>query len=76
MPALRNISGKDCVRILCNDFGFRVLRQRGSHVMLIKDIKDNRIGVVVPLHDELKIGTLKGILAMAKIKEQDFLEKS
>jgi predicted RNA binding protein YcfA (HicA-like mRNA interferase family) len=64
------------VKILCNDFGFHVLRQRGSHVMLIKESKDCRIGVVAPIHDELKIGTLKGILAMAKIKEHEFLEKS
>jgi hypothetical protein len=33
-------------------------------------------GIVISMHDELKIGTLKGILVMAKIKERGFLEKS
>jgi len=29
-------SGAECVKILCNKFGFSVSRQRGSHVVLIK----------------------------------------
>jgi predicted RNA binding protein YcfA (HicA-like mRNA interferase family) len=65
---LNKISGKDCIKILCNKFGFKAIRQKGSHVVLRKE----NIGTVVPLHKELKIGTLKGILELAKIKEEDF----
>ncbi len=68
MSKLRNISGKDCIKILCNKFGFRIARKRGSHVVL----KKNGFGTVVPLHDELKIGTLKGVLELSKINEDDF----
>ncbi|HIH31625.1 TPA: type II toxin-antitoxin system HicA family toxin [Candidatus Woesearchaeota archaeon] len=70
MPKLRNISGQECVKILCNKFGFKIVRQRGSHVVLRKE----DIGTVVPMHQELKRGTLKGILELAKIKEEDFSE--
>ena len=67
---LKKISGKDCVKILCNKFGFKIIRQKGSHIVLRKD----RIGTVVPNHKELKIGTLKGILELAKIKEEEFVK--
>lgn len=49
-----------------------VVRQRGSHVILKKDTKEGVVGTVVPNHKELKVGTLKGILELAKIKEEDF----
>ncbi len=70
LASLRKISGEQCVRILCNKFGFRTVRQRGSHVVLRK----NGVGTVVPLHKELKIGTLKGILRLARIDEEDFVK--
>jgi predicted RNA binding protein YcfA (HicA-like mRNA interferase family) len=70
---LRKISGKECIKILCNKFGFEIIRQSGSHVILKKE-NGEKIGTVVPNHEELKIGTLKGILKLAKIKEEDFAE--
>jgi predicted RNA binding protein YcfA (HicA-like mRNA interferase family) len=48
------------------------VRQRGSHVVLRKETRHGVIGTVVPLHDELKIGTLKGILKLAQVSEKDF----
>ncbi len=62
----------ECVKILCNKFGFQIIRQKGSHIILKKETSDGKIGTVVPNHDELKIGTLKGVLELAKIKEEDF----
>ena len=73
MP-LKKISGKECVKILCNKFGFKIKRQRGSHIVLRKETPEGAIGTVVPNHEELKVGTLKGILELAKIKEDDFEE--
>ena len=70
MPSLRKISGKDCIKILCNNFGFKAVRQRGSHIVL----KKNGIGTVVPNHKELKIGTLKGILKLGKIDDEEFMK--
>ncbi len=72
MGRLRKISGMECVKILCNKFGFKIVRQKGSHIILKKEAIEGGIGTVVPNHDELKIGTLKGILELAKIKEEDF----
>ena len=56
------------MKVLCNKFGFRIVRQRGSHIVL----KKNGVGTVVPNHKELKLGTLKGILELAKVSEDDF----
>ena len=71
MP-LKKISGKECVKILCNKFNFKVKRQKGSHIILKKETPEGLIGTVVPNHKELKIGTLKGILELAKIEEEEF----
>jgi len=69
---LKKISGKECVKILCNKFGFSIARQKGSHIVLRKETPEGAIGTVVPNHKELKIGTLNGILELAKIREEDF----
>lgn len=73
LSELKKISGKDCVKILCNKFGFKIARQRGSHIVLKKDTLKGKIGTVVPNHKELKLGTLKGILELARVKEEDFV---
>ncbi len=39
-------------------WAFRQIKQRGSHVILKKQTREGAIGCVVPLHDELAIGTL------------------
>lgn len=72
--SLRKVSGKECVKILCNKFGFRIARQSGSHIILRKELPSGAIGTVVPRHKELKIGTLKGILELAKVNEEDFAQ--
>jgi predicted RNA binding protein YcfA (HicA-like mRNA interferase family) len=74
MPKLKKQSGREVVKILCNKFGFQTKRQKGSHVILVKEDKNSKVGCVVPLYKELKIGTLKGILEQAKISEDDFAE--
>ena len=72
MARLKKISGRNCVKILCNKFNFKVIRQKGSHIILCKHTADGKVGTVVPNHRELRIGTLKGVLELAKIKEEDF----
>ncbi len=72
MPALRKVSGKECLKILCNKFGFQTVRQRGSHVLIKKETSEGKIGTVVPMHDELRIGTLKAILKQAQVNEEEF----
>jgi predicted RNA binding protein YcfA (HicA-like mRNA interferase family) len=56
------ISGDELIKIL-QDIGFEIRRQRGSHVVLRRK---NKV-CVVPLHKELKSGTLKGVCEQAGI---------
>ena len=72
LSQLKKISGKDCVKILCNKFGFSIIRQKGSHIVLKKDSSKGTIGTVVPNHKEIKIPTLKSVLKLGKIKEEEF----
>lgn len=74
MVKLPRLSGHELIKILAQ-FGFKKIRQKGSHVMLIKDIRQGKIGCVVPLHDELETGTLLGILRQAKIGREEFLRE-
>ena len=72
MPPLRKISGEKVVKILCNKLGFTISGKTGSHVRLSKMTPDGKIGTVVPMHKELKIGTLKGLLKLADIGIEEF----
>ena len=72
MSLLKKISGKECVKILCNKFNFQVVRQKGSHIILKKETAEGARGTVIPNHHEIKMGTLKSILALAKIDEEEF----
>lgn len=72
MPQLRKVQGLEAVKILCNKFGFSISGISGSHVRLSKATSEGKIGTVVPLHQELRIGTLKSVLKMAKVREEEF----
>lgn len=72
MPKLRKVSGQIAVKILCNKLGFKISGRSGSHVRLSKETPQGKVGTVVPLHPQLKIGTLKGALKLAKISEEEF----
>jgi predicted RNA binding protein YcfA (HicA-like mRNA interferase family) len=54
--------------------GFQAVRQRGSHVVLRKDTESGASGCSVPLHRELALGTLRGILKQAGVSLEDFLK--
>ena len=74
MPNLRTVSGAEVIKAL-ERLGFKQVRQRGSHVVLRKDTREGAVGCAVPMHKELKIGTLRGILRQAKVQPEEFLEK-
>lgn len=60
------MSGKQAVSILQKQ-GFVITRQRGSHVILVKDDHSGKHITVVPLHKELKKGTIRGIARLAGV---------
>lgn len=72
MPKLRKVSGNKVVRILCNKLGFEISGRSGSHVRLSKTTPKGKVGTVIPMHKELKIGTLKGVLKLAKVDVDEF----
>ena len=74
MPRLRRLSGRETIRVL-EQLGFEQVRQRGSHVVLKKQTPEGAVGCVVPLHRELAIGTLRGILRQAGVTPDEFMEK-
>jgi predicted RNA binding protein YcfA (HicA-like mRNA interferase family) len=43
-------------------------------VILKKQTPEGAVGCVVPLHRELAIGTLRGILKQAKVTVETFIE--
>lgn len=62
------VSGERLIKALGKD-GWEVVRQRGSHVRLKKD--GRRHALVVPLHREIRRGTLAGILRDADLSADD-----
>ena len=71
MPSLRGFSGSEVVKIL-QRMGFILTRIRGSHAVL----RSGAAVCVVPLHDELAVGTLRGVLRQAGITPEEFLENA
>ena len=68
MPKLPRVSGADAVRTL-ERLGFVVVRQRGSHIVMRRGAS----GCVVPNHQEMKIGTLAGVLRQAGVSVEEFI---
>ena len=68
MPRLPRISGAEAIRAL-ERLGFQQARQKGSHVVMRRGSK----GCVVPLHAELKVGTLAGVLRQADVSAEEFI---
>jgi predicted RNA binding protein YcfA (HicA-like mRNA interferase family) len=67
MPKLPHVSGAVVVRAL-ERLGFEKLRQSGSHVIMRRGSK----GCVVPMHSEVKTGTLAGVLRQAEVSPEEF----
>ena len=70
MSRLPQVSGRECVTAL-QRFGFVVVRQRGSHIILRRD--DPFAQLVVPDHKQLDRGTLRSILRQAEISIEEFV---
>ncbi len=69
MPKLPRTSGALIVKAL-ERLGFVKIRQSGSHLILRRGAK----GCVVPMHSEVKVGTLAGILRQADISPEEFID--
>jgi len=74
LASLPRISGEQAIRAL-KRLGFVAVRQRGSHVVLRKETEAGAVGCSVPLHRELAVGTLRGILKLAQVSAEEFVDK-
>lgn len=54
--------------------GFQVVRQRGSHIRMERQLGEKRIIVIVPAHIPIKRFTLAHILKDAQISLEEFLD--
>jgi predicted RNA binding protein YcfA (HicA-like mRNA interferase family) len=68
MPKLPRVSGAEVQRAL-ERLGFHQARQSGSHVVM----KRESSGCVVPMHKEVKAGTLAGVLRQAEVTPEEFI---
>jgi predicted RNA binding protein YcfA (HicA-like mRNA interferase family) len=73
MPRLRPLSAREVCRIL-EKHGFVIVRQKGSHIILRKEVRERGITVPVPNHSELAKGTLKSIIDQSEIPRSEFLK--
>ncbi len=83
MPKLPRVKASEAIRAL-ERLGFVQVRQKGSHVILKKQItiEENaeqqtiEVGCVVPLHQkDIAVGTLNNILKQAGVSVEEFIQK-
>jgi predicted RNA binding protein YcfA (HicA-like mRNA interferase family) len=65
------LSGQDVCRIMAQH-GFKQMRRKGSHIIMQKAAGNTTITVPVPDHDELKLGTLTGIIRQSGLPRSLF----
>lgn len=73
MRKLPAISGHVVVKAL-SKAGFEVVGRKGSHVRLKKKTPVKKYIVIVPIHPEIKRGTLKSILRQAGLTREEFIK--
>ena len=70
MPALPQLSGRETVRVF-ESLGWKVVRQKGSHIILFKDGQVATLSV--PDHKEVAKGTLRSLIRSAGLTVSEFL---
>jgi len=70
MAKLPLLSGREVVKVF-NRLGWEVARQRGSHIILVKE--GHIATLSVPNHREVARGTLRSLIARAGLTVEEFL---
>jgi predicted RNA binding protein YcfA (HicA-like mRNA interferase family) len=71
MPALPQLSGRETVRAF-ETLGWKVSRQKGSHIILVKD--EHIATLSVPDHKEVAKGTLRSLIRSAGLTVSEFVD--
>ena len=67
------LSGHEVIKALSKQ-GFKVARQKGSHIILVKESDTGKKGVVVPNHKEIDKGTLLEIIRQTGLTKEEFIK--
>ena len=70
MPTLPNLSGKAVVKAFERD-GWTKVRQRGSHIVMVKD--GSMATLSVPEHKEVAKGTLRSLIRAFDLTVEEFI---
>ena len=70
MPPLPIISGREVVRAF-EGLGWREVRRRGSHMILVRD--GSLATLSIPDHKEIAVGTLRKLIRRADVTVEQFL---
>jgi predicted RNA binding protein YcfA (HicA-like mRNA interferase family) len=72
LPKISSVDSNQLIKILDRQ-GFKVIRQKGSHVILINEQKTR---IVIPVHPgkDLKPGLVRAIIREAGISREEFLK--
>ncbi|OGJ18532.1 hypothetical protein A3K73_04955 [Candidatus Pacearchaeota archaeon RBG_13_36_9] len=73
MAKLPRLSGREVIGAL-SKIGFKPARQKGFHIILIRENQEGKKAVVVPNHQEIDKGTLLEIIRQAGLKRDEFFE--
>jgi len=71
MSPRKRFSGTGISRVLEKN-GFQVIRQKGSHRVLQKKLNSGTITVPIPMHKDLKPGTLASIIRQSRLSKDLF----
>jgi predicted RNA binding protein YcfA (HicA-like mRNA interferase family) len=66
--------GYDRITAALRRDGWVVVRQKGSHIRLQKNLPDEVLKLTIPAHRPVKRSTLSHILKQARIELEDFLK--
>lgn len=71
MPKLPVLSGHEVCSVL-EAHGFKLMRQRGSHMVMQRSEDGGTTTIPVPNHPELRIGTLRSIIRQSGLELDKF----
>ena len=72
MPKLPRTDGRKVLRFLCNKKECKIVSSKGGHVKIQSPTGKT---TTIPVHGNLKVGTLEGILQRLEIPEDVFIKE-
>ncbi len=63
MKLPRDLKGKDLAQALCRHWGYTIVHQEGSHIILQTEAPSHQ-RLAIPNHNPVRLGTLNSILRL------------